>query len=91
MAAHLRKNIEQARTAPGHTKPAELDLAAVDCSDSLCRVEVRATGASRLPSIATVQVLQRGMGNLSMRPSAPGKPPVYYVAAPGQRLPRMEP
>jgi hypothetical protein len=88
--AQLKKNIENARSLPSHANPGELDIANLTCSEALCRVEVRTSANKGSSTAAATQILMRGMGNLSMRPYAPGQPAVYYVATPGHRLPRLE-
>jgi hypothetical protein len=86
-AAHLRKNIEEARAQK--TKGGDLDVASLDCSDALCRVEVRGRNVGAISS-AGLQVLGPGMGPLTMRPYEKGRPLVFYLAAPGQDLPAFD-
>jgi hypothetical protein len=89
VAAQLRKNITEPAPQLAGTK---VDVAALDCNDELCRVEVRLKGPADTAALGAARVLMAGMGNLSMRPRDPsGGPSVYYVAAPGHRLPRMDP
>jgi hypothetical protein len=89
VAAQIRKNIAEPDPRFASTK---VDVAALDCNDELCRVEVRLKGPADTAALGAARVLMAGMGNLSMRPRDPsGGPSVYYVAAPGHRLPRMDP
>jgi hypothetical protein len=89
LATRLRKNIAEPDPRLAGTK---VDVAALDCNDELCRVEVRLKGPVDTATISTARVLMAGMGNLSMRPHDPkGGPSIYYVAAPGHRLPRLDP
>jgi hypothetical protein len=85
--AQLRKNIEGARA--NKDKRLALDVRRLDCSDALCRVEVRTNGDSALV-MNGARVLSAGMGDLSMRPRTQGQPDVYYVAAPGLELPPFD-
>jgi hypothetical protein len=86
--ALLRKNIEDARAKK--TKGGALDVASLDCSDALCRVEVRGGGNVAAISSAGLQVFGPGMGPLTMRPYEKGRPLVFYLAAPGQDLPPFD-
>jgi hypothetical protein len=86
--AHLRKNIEEARGAK--SKGGDLDVASLDCSDALCRVEVRGGGNVAATSSAGLRVFSPGMGPLTMRPYEKGRPLVFYLAAPGQDLPAFD-
>jgi hypothetical protein len=90
-AGKLRKNIEGARVKGVKAGGGELDIARLECSDALCRIEVRSTGNDvAASSMAGLQILSPGMGPLTMRPYSPGQPSVFYVAAPGQRLPKHD-
>jgi hypothetical protein len=90
LAARLRSNLERHRKEFGSRAPA-LDIAALDCNEALCRVEVRYQGHISEVTRAATTLLVPGMGNASMRPAAPGQPAVIYMAAPGTRLPPLEP
>jgi hypothetical protein len=81
----VRKNIEEVR----NRSETGLDIVSLDCSDVLCRVELRVPGSAAAASMIAAQALMPGMGALTQRPHTPGKPAVYYVAAPGKDLPRM--
>ena len=89
-AAHLRKNIEAAKGDTGGR--GALDVASLDCSDTLCRVEVRDSGSGKVAAISSagLRVLGPGMGPLTMRPYEKGRPLVFYLAAPGQDLPAFD-
>jgi hypothetical protein len=90
--AHLRKNIEAARTRSPKEGGKEVDVASMECSDTVCRVEVREKGGTVAEAAqTTAHALLKGMGGLTMRAYEPGKPFVYYLAAPGHDLPRLEP
>jgi hypothetical protein len=88
--AQLRKNLAELSALSGAGKANGPAVPALDCSDALCRVELPARSGMTAQALMAVHILQRGMGNLSMRPAAPGKPPVYYVAAPGHQLPDQD-
>jgi hypothetical protein len=85
--ATLRKNIAEAKARGKKGGGGELDIASLDCSDKLCRVEVRGGGDVAATSMAGLRILTPGMGQLTMRPFERGRPSVFYLAAPGQRLP----
>jgi hypothetical protein len=86
--AQLRSNLQALRNLPADKGRVELDVAALDCGDKLCRLELK-SGTTANPATLIPQLLQ-GMGNLSMRPARDGKP-VYYIAARDQRLPAIGP
>ena len=88
--AQLRKNLAELGALSGAGKANDPAVPAVDCSDALCRVELPARSGLSAQALMAVHILQRGMGNLSQRPAVPGKPPVYYVAAPGHQLPDLD-
>jgi hypothetical protein len=69
---------------------ASADVLALDCSAALCRVEMRAGAPDPRVFMATAAALGKDQGTVSMRPLS-GASPVYYVAAPGQRLPAFAP
>ena len=87
-AAQLRSNLQALRAPPAGKARIELDVAALDCGDKLCRLELKSS-ATGDPMTLIPQLLQ-GMGNLSMRPARDGKP-VYYIAARDQLLPTPAP
>ena len=86
-AAKLRQNLEALRALPKEQVGA-LDIRALDCSQAVCRLEIRTSGGNPSTLMAIEHTLGRGMGGLSMRPLT-GGPAIYYVAAPGHRLPAM--
>lgn len=91
-ADRLRKNIDAFR-ASNHAGAATLDIAALDCSEAVCRVEFRppANGLQHSPT-ETARALMPGMGRLAMRPpGTSGGTPVFYLAPARKQLPRLEP
>ena len=91
-AAHMRKNIEEARARGEKGGRADLDVASLDCSDTLCRVEVRDGGSGKVGghSSAGLRVLGPGMGPLTMRPYEKGRPAGVLPGARGQDLPTFD-
>jgi hypothetical protein len=89
-SVQLRKNIETLRVARGTSKDRArlVDIGAVDCSDTVCRVEV--TLLDRGAIGAAARALLPGMSGLSMRPTVDNRA-VYYVGAPGHELPPLTP
>jgi hypothetical protein len=88
--AQLRKNIEAMRALPRERGRVDLDVAAIDCSETLCRLEIRAGRDPNAQVGKYSAALSRGMGaNLSMRPLN-GERAIYYVSAPGHELPKHE-
>lgn len=84
--AQLSKNLDALAALPaGSTK---LRTGVVDCSDALCRIEVALADPADVRLAA--RHLGHAMGGLSMRPFN-GDRAVFYVAAPGHKLPSINP
>jgi hypothetical protein len=88
VAAQIRKNVAHPDSLSGVPGP-PLDITRLDCSNTICRVEVRPKGAARVSYAEIAYVLTNGMGTLTMRPYTPGQSAVYYVSAPDQPLPAL--
>lgn len=87
--AQVQSNVEA--LAAAKLAPAPLAVSNYECSETLCRVEVRRLGAPAPGPLATaLRHLTRGMAEVTMRPFGDDGRSVIYAAPRAQKLPPMD-